>query len=152
MNRLSEMVLEDTATRRLLRGDDEEIGPASHRESWPSAPYRSLMRWGCRPPQPPPAGAFCLSRRSWKRSLVQPKYLSYSISLYITKTTIYKYSVQFFSVYKNKIFTCGFIIYSYNIDGVVESPIYCVASVFQTLGILHVLPRPTKHHRAFLSR
>ena len=29
-----------------------------------------------------------------------------------------------------------------NIDGVVESPIYCVAAVFQTLGILHVLPRP----------
>ena len=31
MNRLSEMVLKGTATRRLLRGDDEEIGPASHR-------------------------------------------------------------------------------------------------------------------------
>jgi len=29
-----------------------------------------------------------------------------------------------------------------NLDGVVESPIYCVAAVFQTLGILHVLPRP----------
>ena len=29
-----------------------------------------------------------------------------------------------------------------NIDGVVESPIYCVAAVFQKLGILHVLPRP----------
>jgi len=28
------------------------------------------------------------------------------------------------------------------LDGVVESPIYCVASAFQTLGILHVLPRP----------
>ena len=28
------------------------------------------------------------------------------------------------------------------IDGVVESPIYCVAAVFQKLGILHVLPRP----------
>ena len=27
------------------------------------------------------------------------------------------------------------------IDGVVESPIYCVAEVFQKLGILHVLPR-----------
>jgi len=27
-------------------------------------------------------------------------------------------------------------------DGVVESPIYCVAAVFQKLGILHVLPRP----------
>jgi len=27
------------------------------------------------------------------------------------------------------------------IDGVVESPIYCVAAVFQKLGILHVLPR-----------
>jgi hypothetical protein len=27
-------------------------------------------------------------------------------------------------------------------DGVVKSPIYCVAAVFQTLGILHVLPRP----------
>jgi len=26
-------------------------------------------------------------------------------------------------------------------DGFVESPIYCVAAVFQTLGILHVLPR-----------
>ncbi len=32
MNRLSEKVLEGTATRRLLRGDDEEIGPASHRD------------------------------------------------------------------------------------------------------------------------
>ena len=28
-----------------------------------------------------------------------------------------------------------------NIDGVLESPIYCVAAVFQTLGRLHVLPR-----------
>jgi len=27
-------------------------------------------------------------------------------------------------------------------DGVVESPIYCVAAVFQKLGILHVLPLP----------
>jgi hypothetical protein len=26
-------------------------------------------------------------------------------------------------------------------DGVVERPIYCVAAVFQKLGILHVLPR-----------
>ncbi len=29
-----------------------------------------------------------------------------------------------------------------SIDGVVKSPIYCVVAVFQTLGILHVLPRP----------
>jgi len=29
-------------------------------------------------------------------------------------------------------------------NGVVESPIYCVAAVFQTLGILHVLPRPLR--------
>jgi hypothetical protein len=29
-----------------------------------------------------------------------------------------------------------------NIDGVVKSSIYCVAAIFQTLGILHVLPRP----------
>jgi len=28
------------------------------------------------------------------------------------------------------------------LDDVVENPIYCVAAVFQTLGILHVLPRP----------
>jgi len=27
-------------------------------------------------------------------------------------------------------------------DGVVKSPIYCVAAVFQKLGVLHVLPRP----------
>ena len=27
-------------------------------------------------------------------------------------------------------------------DGVVENPIYCVAVLFQELGILHVLPRP----------
>jgi len=29
-------------------------------------------------------------------------------------------------------------------NGVVESPIYCVAAVFQTLGILHVLPRENR--------
>jgi hypothetical protein len=29
-------------------------------------------------------------------------------------------------------------------DGVVESPIYCVAAGFQKLGILLVLPRPRK--------
>jgi len=28
-----------------------------------------------------------------------------------------------------------------NFDGVVESSIYCVAAVFEKLGILHVLPR-----------
>ena len=36
---------------------------------------------------------------------------------------------------------CSIISRNY-FDGVVESPIYCVAAVFQTLGILHVLPRP----------
>ncbi len=54
MNRLSEMVLEGTATRRLLRGDDEEIGPASRRGPWSSAPYRSLMRGGSASPSNSP--------------------------------------------------------------------------------------------------
>jgi hypothetical protein len=30
-------------------------------------------------------------------------------------------------------------------DGVVESPIYCVAALFQEFGILHVLPHPLQH-------
>ncbi len=38
------------------------------------------------------------------------------------------------------------------INGVVESPIYCVTAVFQKLGILHVLPPSLKNHCAFLSR
>jgi len=71
---------------------------------------------------------------------LQPKYLSYSISLYIKPRFSNIRSNSFLFI--KKFFTCGFIIYSYNVDVVVESHIYCVASVFQTLGILHVLPRP----------
>ncbi len=35
----------------------------------------------------------------------------------------------------------GIIFSKFNLDGVVKSPIYCVVAFFQTLGILHVLPR-----------
>jgi hypothetical protein len=39
------------------------------------------------------------------------------------------------------LYNCVTILSTLNFDGVVESSIYCVAAVFQTLGILHVLPR-----------
>jgi len=71
---------------------------------------------------------------------LQPKYLSYSISLYITETTIFKYPTQLFSVYKKQFFTCGFIIYSYNIDGFVKilkslflRACFCFATLFNLI-------------------